>query len=196
MMIFRYRRALTLVLFAAFAGTAANPPRGQAATNPEPGWIYRDIRTGTEVAVEQLGTYLTENLAVGSVGAADTGNREIRPPSWDFALHVDLVSRVHGVIASYVSQAVAVSPGHDYRVASWFPKPRDLNQALAAPLKPAEFVIFRIGQKTVVKGDRLHTVPRECGSAEYALLVSMSRPGQGPPDSGGTGKTMAVCLEH
>jgi hypothetical protein len=191
-------RQSRLLLGAVLIG-GINPLLGQTVADAEPQWIYSDIRSDAEIATDRLGTYLIGNLAIGETEknlVVEGGSRTAAARNLPLALQVDLVSDADGVIASYRSEYVDFPPERDRNLAAWFPRPEELNDALAAPLKPAEFVIFRIGQKTVINGLGRETVPRQCGPVTHALLVTMVSRQQEFSGSSGTGKTMALCLEH
>ena len=86
------------------------------------------------------------------------------------------------------------SEGSSGGTSRWITDPDGLTGVLVAPLKPAEFVIFRIGQKTVVEPG-LRVVPRECRGTSHVLLASLVEARGRMAGPSGTGKTMATCLD-
>jgi len=110
------------------------------------------------------------------------------------AMRVVLVDRRAGVIATYESQAIQSEPGTAYDASRWLTRPGALNEQLYAPLKPAEFVIFRIGQWTIVDAAARPVMPRECARSTHALLIGLVSRDKQFAGASGTGKTMAVCL--
>jgi hypothetical protein len=183
---------LTALLF--FVSTTA---QSQNAGGSPPAWIAKDIRPGAEIHIDQLGTFIANNLAIGETekNLAGSAKGDAAPRDWVLSLRADLISRERGVIANFASEAVEVSPGGTYPASKWFRNTKAFNSALAEPLKPSEFVIFRIFQKTIVKGVGPKIIPRACGGAPYAVLVTIESGGNQFAGASGTGKTMALCFE-
>ncbi len=155
--------------------------------------LRRDLRPGTQLSGPQLGELLANTLMIGETEKNLAGSFGERAASRGraYLLRVRLVSR-EGVLASYSSEAVATDPRERSDASRWIPRPRELGETLVAPLKPAEFVIFRIGQFTI-EGPVRGSVPRVCEDATHALLIALEPNARNSGDSG-TGKTMALCL--
>lgn len=158
--------------------------------------VRADVRPGTVIRSSELAGFLVSNLTIGETeknlenpnvtrGAAARG--------WRVALRVELISREEGVVATYESHAVQIEPGKRYDAATWITQPGALDERLFAPLKPAEFVIFRIGQWTI-DDPTDKRIPRECRDATYAVLITPVSDRRFTGASG-TGKTMlGLCL--
>jgi len=97
------------------------------------------------------------------------------------------------VVGEYKSEAIEVKGGKTYAGSTWITQPRVLNEKLVAPLKPAEFVIFRIGQKTIIKPGR-PTIPLDCKDATHAVQITLVSNHERFSGDSGTGKTMGLCV--
>ena len=171
----RLRFAAALAGFTALAGVISPSLQAQE--------LDLRARARTAVQIAELGPFLQGNLMIGETEKNLT-----------LALRLDLVARDGTRVSSWRSDPVEMAPGRRYPTRRWIPDPKAVSDELAvAPLKPAEFVIFRIGQKTVVEPD-FRGIPGECRDNSHVLMVSLVGPGRlvGPS---GTGKTMAVCLD-
>ena len=144
-----------------------------------------DLRgsAGTEIQISEIGAFLQSNLMIGET-----------EKNLAVALRLDLLAREGGRISSWTSRTVELAPGRAYPTRRWITDPDGLTGRLVAPLKPAEFVIFRIGQKTVVEPG-LQVVPRECRGSSHALLARLVESRGRMSGPSGTGKTMVVCLD-
>jgi hypothetical protein len=149
-----------------------------------------EARPGTRIPVEQLAAFLARNVMIGETEknlANPPGRRGAATGTQPVALRMEMVSR-SGVVATVESQNVRVEPGRTYAASTWITRTSALNDELVAPLKPAEFVIFRIGQWTATKP---RMMPRGCGDAAHAVLVSVvSRVA-----SAGSGGALVLCLD-
>ena len=165
------------------AQPALGKPGGQA-----PEWVTSGLRAGTAVAVDQLGSYLANNLLIGSARGSQAA-----PRGWAFSLRVELISRDNAVLATYDTQTAEAKPGTNHAAAIWIAQPDALNGALAAPVRPAEFARFRT-DTFIVKGIGPKIFPDVCLDSSHAVLVTMAPGGNQFAGSSGTGKTMALCL--
>lgn len=169
------------------------------APDPVPGQevelaLRADAVSDTRVPIERLGEFLGRNVmagmhdgsrAIGETeknlvrGTAETEQRAV-------ALRLDLISREGGILGVFDSKSVRLEPGKRYPASEWIPRSAAIGEVFA-PLKPAEFVIFRIGQKTI-SGTR--TMPRECENATHALLVTPRY-----ADESAAGEALALCFD-
>ncbi len=140
---------------------------GQASGQEADVEISLQAEPGTRISAERLGDFMARSIVIGApVGKRSIGETEKNLVS--IALRIELISREAGMITGFDSETVRLKPGHNYGASSWIPRPRALDDVLVAPLRPAEFVIFRIGQKTIA-GTR--TIPKGCGDTAYALMI-------------------------
>lgn len=168
------------------------------APDPVPGQeielaLRADAMSDTRVPIERLGEFLARNLMVGVHDArraiGETEKNLVRGTAEtgrSVALRLDLISRKGGTLTVFDSKTVRLEPGTRYPASEWIPHPAAIGDVFA-PLKPAEFVIFRIGQKTIA-GTR--TMPRECGDATHALLVTPRY-----ADDSAAGEALALCFD-
>jgi len=127
-----------------------------------------NARPGTEIGADELGVFLAKSIT------AKFGT-DMRPLS--VKLRLEMISREKRFTGKFESKAIKVEPGKTYNGSKWIDQPHVLNEKLAAPLKPAEFVIFRIGQWTISDPGR-PAIPSQCQDATHAvriLLVSDGR---------------------
>jgi hypothetical protein len=132
------------------------------------GVVEINARPGTVIGADELGVFLAKSITA-KFGA------DMRPLSVN--LRLEMISRDKRITGKFESKAVKVEPGKTYNGSKWIAQPQVLNKKLAAPLKPAEFVIFRIGQWTVTDPGR-PAIPSQCQDATHAvriLLVSDGR---------------------
>lgn len=188
----RVQFRVSTVIIGALIASVPLPVSGQAMEIS----LRSDVRQGAEIRADQLGTFLATRLMIGETEKNLTNpnvRRGATSGGWPVALRVELVGRRSGVVASSESQAVQSVRGVAYEGSRWISRPGGLNEQLFAPLKPAEFVIFRIGQKTLVDTGR-PGVPRECEGATHALLITLVSRDERFAREAGSGKTLAVCL--
>lgn len=157
--------------------------------------LSAEVATNTKVSVERLGEFLARNLVItASAEERSIGETEknlIRRTADDrqrpVALRIELISRQGGMVTHFDSKAVQLKPGEKYHASRWIPRPAALGEVVAASLRPAEFVVFRIGQKTNA-GTR--TIPRGCGDATHAVLVAPRF-----ADGSDAGGALALCFD-
>lgn len=163
------------------------------------------IESGTRIPVDRFGEFLVrsvmigeteKNLAIGEteknleIGETEKNvlRRDADPRTgWPVALRIELVSREGGMLGGFDSEAIRMEPGKTYDISAWISGSDALDDVLIAPLEPAEFVIFRIGQKTIT-GTR--SMPKECGDATHAVLVAPRN-----ADSRSDGQALALCFD-
>lgn len=187
--------ALTVILTSMVALLPAATPRPVLAQDPAV-TFQSGIRSGAEIQVDQLGELLVQNTMIGETEknlAGRIGRLEAAPREWPVSLQMTLVSR-EGIVSRFTSETAGLEVGKTYPTRRWISDARALTSRLVAPLKPAEFVIFRIGQWTVTDPDQ-RRVPRECREATHAVLISLVSTDRRFSGASGTGKTMALCLE-
>ena len=136
---------------------------------------------GTEIRIAEFGPFLQSNLTIGELEK----NLEVR---------LVLLAQEGGELSSWTSGTVELVPGRAYPTRRWITDADALTSQLVAPLKPAEFVIFRIGQKTLAEPG-LRVVPRECRGTSHAVLATLVELRGRMSGPSGTGKTMVVCLD-
>jgi hypothetical protein len=116
-------------------------------------------RPGTRIPVDQLAAFVARTVMIGET-----------EKNLSVAFRMESITRERGVVATVESGPVRMEPGRAYSASAWITQPDEFNSALAAPLKPAEFVIFRIFQKT---DPRSPAIPPTCRTATSALRLTL-----------------------
>ena len=171
----RFALVVAIAVFALVAPQMASPLLGQD--------FDLRVRAGTTVQVAELGSFLQGSMYIGET-----------EKNLSLALRLDLMTAEGQRLSSWTSEPVDVVAGRGYRGRSWITDAGAVTGRMVAPLRPAEFVVFRIGQKTVVDGGA-RGVPRECRGSSHVLFVSLGGARELFSGPSGTGKTMAVCLD-